>query len=1083
MTDTAMHADHDWENPRLLGVNKLPAHVPLTGYDDEAAALADRREACPYVRSLNGPWRFRLAPTPAAAGEAFAAEGFDAAGWDEIAVPGNWTMQGYDKPIYTNVKLPFVAEAPKAPEENPTGCYRREFTIPRTWRGRRIVLCFEGVESAFIVWVNGRKVGFSKGSRLPAEFDVTGRVRPGRNRLAVKVIRYCDGSYIEGQDHWKMAGIYRDVYLLARAAVHVRDLFVRTDLDADYRGATLALRARVAAGGGEDASAYTVQMRLFDAKGKPVFASPVAGGVLTGTGQVTRADLTQRVGNPRKWSAEAPYLYTLVVSLIGPAGKTVECTSCKVGFRKVELAHKRLLINGKAVLLKGVNRHEHDESTGKTLSTESMIADIKLMKRHNINAVRTSHYPNDSRWYDLCDQYGLYLIDEANVECHAYYQKLAHEPEWAGAFLDRGMRMVERDKNHPSVILWSLGNESGHGPAHDAMAGWIRGYDPTRPIHYEGASRVADERSKLATDIICPMYPPVERLVAMAADPDETRPVIMCEYAHAMGNSCGNLKEYWDAIESTEGLQGGFIWDWVDQGIKQVDEHGREYYAYGGDFGDTINDLNFCCNGLIGPDRTPHPALLEYKKLLQPIGMRLVDPKAGQVEIVNKQDFTDLSAYRGVWSLSVDGRVVQKGTIRRAELAKLAAGDNRVLTLPITKPVLGPGAECFLTVGFSLAKDTAWAAKGHRVAWEQFKMPYRASARRAVRTAAMPAVTLQQDDRYVVVSAEGSTTEEGCQLVFDKARGAIKSLTCNGTDLITDAPALHLWRAPTDNDGIKLRVDPHKMLGEWLEAGYDRLRGKVDSVRMGRLSPKAVRIRVRTTYSPGRRQAPPAPAGVDPSARSNPFARRGRRRRWRPTRVVHTCTYTVYGSGDVVIDNVVTCPKRLPPLPRVGLMLAMPAGFENFTYLGRGPHENYRDRNAGATVGLYTSTVDEQYVPYVMPQAHGNKTDVRWAAVTNADGVGLLAVGGELMEVSVSHFTDADLYRAVHTCELVPRAETIVNLDCAQSGLGGNSCGPRTRAEYLIQPGRFEFTFRLRPFNGKREDPSELARQRLSMIG
>jgi beta-galactosidase len=656
---------NDWENPQVVGINKVPGHAPLIPYPNEITALAGHREKSPYFQLLSGPWEFHLATTPTSVPEDFYQPDFEAGTWAEIEVPGNWTMQGYDKPIYTNTKMPIPPDPPRVPQDdNPTGLYRRTFTIPDNWPGRQIFICFDGVESAFYLWVNGQQVGYSQGSRLPAEFDLTPYIQPGQNTMAVMVIRWSDGSYLEDQDHWWMAGIYRDVYLYATPQVHIFDLFARAELDTDYRDAVLKVQAKInfynqppLADHRDEirhfeavSPGYHVEMQLFDADNKAVLAEPPARPVQVHDWAMTNVNFMQNVTTPQKWSTETPNLYKLVLSLKDTGGDTIKAVSCKIGFRKVEIKHRELLINGQPVLMKGVNRHDHDDRLGKTITEASMMADIKLMKQFNINAVRTSHYPNDTRWYELCDEYGLYVIDEANIESHALYNKLCHDPEWTHAFVERGKRMVERDKNHPCIIMWSLGNESGYGPNHDALAGWIRGYDPTRPLHYEGAisqysallnapdeaeqvGRPSDpnweemarrrgwQMGHLATDVVCPMYPTVDHIMAYAQDPTNTRPLIICEYAHSMGNSTGNLHEYWQAIETHHGLQGGFIWDWVDQGILIVDENGQEYWAYGGDFGDEINDLNFCINGLIWPDRTPHPAMFEYKKILQPVSI------------------------------------------------------------------------------------------------------------------------------------------------------------------------------------------------------------------------------------------------------------------------------------------------------------------------------------------------------------------------------------------------------------------------------------------------------------------------------
>jgi beta-galactosidase len=697
------------------------------------------------------------------------------------------------------------------------------------------------------------------------------------------------------------------------------------------------------------------------------------------------------------------------------------------------------------VYIKGVNRHDHHDKHGKYVPYEDMLADVLLMKRHNINAVRTSHYPNDPVFYDICDEYGLYVWDEANLETHSVYDLLTHKTEWINAFMERGIRMVERDKNHPSIIVWSLGNESGYGPNHDAMAGWMRGYDPDRIIHYEGTISGGPQnykRGHLASDLCCPMYPQISDIIAYAEDETNDRPFIMCEYAHAMGNSLGNLKEYWEAIEGYHGLQGGFIWDWIDQGLTKVDENGVEYWAYGGDFGDTINDYNFCINGLVFPNRRPHPSMTEYKKLIQPLTVEAIDLLGGQVEIINRHDFSTLEGLAGTWEVAVDGEAVQSGTL---PTLKTLPGKATRVTIPFVAPDLFPSAEAFLTLRFALKQDTIWAEAGHEIAWEQFKLPYvyPQNDRPVFRVTASP---IKVDETPEVVSLQG---DDFC-LVFEKSNGVVATFTYHGTRLVESGPQLNIWRAATDNDGIKFEVEERvdKLLHQWLRHGLDRLETICESLTWEQTEDGVVKIETTHTVK----------------AEGSKYGFR------------HKVSYTVSGSGDVLTEHVVDCDSMLPHLPRVGLIMSMPAGFEQFTWLGRGPEESYVDRKAGVAVGLYSGTVDEQYVPYIMPQENGNKTDVRWAALTNDAGVGLLARGTSLMETGVSHFTADDLYTAYHTNELVRRDETYWTIDLRQCGLGGASCGPMTLPQYLVEPGQFKFSVLLRPVSPEQGDLRKLAR-------
>lgn len=1024
---------NDWENPEMVGINKLPGHSNTVPFDSVAAALAGDRTASPYYQSLNGRWQFHLAPNPDTLPTGFESTEFDSSGWAEINVPGNWTTQGFDKPIYTNVKMPIPNTPPFVPkEDNPTGLYKQSFSVPEAWNGRQIFIHFGGVESAFYLWINGQAVGYSQGSRLPAEFDITDFVQSGDNELTAMVIRWSDASWLEDQDHWWMAGIYRDVYLYSTSNVQIFDYTVRTDLDDDFQDATLNVKAQITKRDGDfDMDGYRVKMHLFDAYEQPVF-DPVVGAFYENERMLTHSHMETKVTNPLKWSAEHPNLYTLVLALHDKQGNFIEAVRHRIGFRRIEIVGRELLINGKAVLMKGVNRHEHDEIHGKTISEESMLADIHVMKRFNINSVRTAHYPNCERWYELCDEYGLYVIDEANIETHAVYNRLCHDPKWATAWLERGMRMVQRDKNYACIFSWSLGNESGYGPNHDLLAGWIRYTDPTRVLHYEGAVSRGEGgltwfEGYLSTDLVCPMYPSVEWIVDYANDPKGDRPLIMCEYSHAMGNSNGNLKEYWDAIKNLHGLQGGFIWDWVDQGLLLTDENGVNYWGYGGDFGDEINDVNFCINGLIFPDRTPHPAMWEFKKLIQPIDVNGVDLLAGQIEIVNGQNFSGMAGINGRFELTHNGNIIQLGDI---DLPEIEAGSSAIVTLPLDAPTLAPADEVHLVVRFAQANDTRWAEAGHEIAWEQFAMPYPVTEE-APATDEAPALTLEQAGGMAVI------TGQGFQLTFNRATGTISDWQIGETNLIDSGPTLNAWRCPTDNDGFKFAEDwRDKDFYHWREMGLDKLQNTVESVQIQQTAVNEIKINVAT---------------ITDSAQA-------------PDAFLHQQTLTISGDGSVEIENMVKTELDLVNLPRVGLQLRLPAGFENFSWFGRGPQENYRDRKVGTAVGLYHSTVDEQYVPYIMPQSHGNKTDVRWVAVTNEAGVGLkVTADSNLMEASASHISDADLYQAHHTKDLTRLDETILSLDHVQSALGSASCGPDMLDEYRIKPGTYSFRFRLEP--------------------
>ncbi len=1046
---------NDWQDPSVIGRNKERGHATLVVYADEQAALIGDREDSPYFQLLNGDWRFNWAPNPASAPEGFEQDNFDFGEWSTIAVPCNWQLQGYDKPIYLNAGYAFPQDGiprattqiardralPAIPDDdNPTGSYRWTFTVPRSWNGRRVFLLFEGVDSAFHLWVNGREVGYSQDSRLPAEFDITSYVRPGENTLAVRVYRYSDGSYLEDQDMWRLSGIYRDVVLWAAPLVHVRDFFVRTELDAAYEDATLNITAKVHNYGQQDVEGHTLELALFDEANRRIGEVDVEVAVKAG-GEVS-LDQELAAANPKKWSAEHPHLYTLLIALKDAAGQVLEVERCSVGFRQIEVKDGQVHINGVPVLFKGVNRHEHDPDTGHTVGVESMFEDILLMKRFNFNAVRTCHYPDDPLWYDLCDRYGLYLIDEANLETHAVVGKLTNDPSWAAAFLDRGARMVERDKNHPCVIMWSLGNESGSGPNHAAMAGWIHDYDPTRLVHYEGATgwggwyEGPDDAPYV--DVVSVMYPTLERLDQLAQIPGEMRPIIMCEYAHAMGNSCGNLREYWASVEKHARLQGGFIWDWADQGIRRTTPGGEQWFAYGGDFCDDPNDGPFCLNGVVFPDRRCKPAMWECKKVMQPVNVEPIDLLAGQVRVVNGYHFSDLSHLVIAWEVVADGEVLQTGQLPRLDTPP---GDSAVVKIPFARPELKPGTEYWLALRFTLAQDSPWAATGHEVAWEQFQIEFAVPQGSVLRVADMPPLEMRETEAGVVVRGADF------RLRFDKQTATLASWEHAGRELLARGPLLNVWRAPTDNDRGGWRQRP---VEAWLAAGLDRLQHQVRAVEASQVQPQVARIDIRSHVC-----APDRADGFDCEY-----------------------AYTVYGNGDVVIHTHVVPGENLPSLPRVGLQMVLPGGYETFTWYGRGPHETYVDRKAGAQVGVYRGMVDEQYVPYVVPQENGNKTDVRWVALANADGAGLCAVGASLLEVSAHHFATRDLDKAQHTYELEWRKEITLNLDHGQSGLGGASCGPATLPQYLIPPEEQRFGVRLSPLAAGMS-PIELSKQQI----
>ena len=1013
----------DWENPRVFGINKEPAHATFVPYPNERGALAGGAQASPFVRSLNGQWKFHWVKQPSERPVDFYKVDYDVSQWKEIRVPSNWEMEGYGTPIYSNITYPFKRDAPRVTSEppkeytayrdrDPVGSYRRTFTVPADWQGRQVFLVFHGVNSAFYVWVNGQKVGYSQDSRLPAEFDITRYLAAGENTVAVEVYRWCDGSYLEDQDFWRMSGIFRNVELVAHAPVYVRDFQARPTLDAEYRDATLRVVVKVR-NATNDGKAVSVEAKLLDLRhhviGKPAATNATA----PPRGEVS-LDLMQAVSHPKKWSAEEPNLYQLLLTLKDAAGKVIEVTECGVGFRAVEIKDGQLLFNGRPLMIKGVNRHEFDPDLGQVVTAGRMIEDIRLMKQNNINAVRTCHYPNVPEWYALCDRYGLYVLDEANVESHGYGanepQRISTGEDYTEAIVDRVRRTIERDKNHVSIIWFSMGNEAGIGRNFEAARNWAKTNHPEFLISYEPGNSVH-------SDFLCPMYTPPDQMQPYWEKYGRGRPMFLVEYAHAMGNSTGNFQEYWDVIESHRQMHGGFIWDWVDQGIRKKDGGGKQFWAYGGDFGDFPNDDNFCTNGLVLPDRTPHPGLAEVKKVYQYVKVEPVDLMAGRVRVRNKYLFRDLSDIRGAWELEENGVVIQRGNL---PALKMAAGEAQEVQLAIKQPALKAGAEYFLKVTFRLAAATEWAAKDHVVAWDQMEMPYHAPALPGHDIAAMPALMISADADAFTISSTQFKARVGRQT------GALESYEFKGKQLIAAPLAPNFWRSPTDNDRGN---DMPKRQGVWREAAARRT---VKDVKAEQVSPQVVKVTATASL----------PAGD--SAVLN--------------------VYTFYGSGEIEVEQQITPAGQLPDLPRFGMQMRMPGEFRTVTWYGRGPQENYWDRNTAAAVGRYSEQVENLFFPYIEPQESGNRTDVRWVTLTNRAGFGLRATGTPLLSFSAWPFHMEELERHKHPNEIVRSEDITVNLDDRQMGVGGdNSWGAQQHPEYRLPAKSYHYSFRIEP--------------------
>ncbi len=1049
-----------WQLPELTHINRLPARATLHPFATASQARTRDQSKSPWVRSLDGDWKFKLYDRPGSVPPSAVSPKTKDAKWDSIPVPSNWTMHGYSAPHYTNVPMPFENNPPHVPDDNPTGVYRRTFKLPADWKGRRTVIHFGGAESVLNVYVNGQFVGMAKDTRLPTEFDITPFVKPGENHVTAIVIQWSDASYIEDQDQWWHGGLYRETFLYSTDQAYLADVFARGGLDDSYTHGQLEVDIKMGFVR-EPKDTFAITAELLGPDGKPALKQPLTGNLDKNfTYHANTLKLNAALRNVKVWSAESPSLYTLVVSLHKadakgkPTGKPLEVTATRVGFRTVAVANRELLINGQPVMIRGVNRHEHDDTTGKALSTELMVRDIVLMKQHNFNAVRNSHYPNDRRWYELCDEYGLYMIDEANVETHANYSTLCRDPRWERSFFERGRDMVLRTKNHPCVILWSLGNESGYGENQNVMADWIRAYDPTRPLHCEGTVKAgwfqgtsADRPGGLrASDLVPPMYTGIEQIIHWAKTTTDHRPLILCEYSHAMGNSNGCLKEYWEAFENHHGLQGGFIWEWVDHGIKQVTDDGREYWAYGGDFGEDIHDAEFVCDGLVGPDRQPHPAMAECHKLQQPVGFRAGDLKRGRVTITNKNYFTDLAWLAFEWDVQVDGRSVARGPL---SVGAVKPQKSKAVTLGYNLAKLPPG-EALVMIRARAAAKTTWCDKGHIVAWEQFAL----SAKLKPRAAAKPTlgeVTLHETAREATVTCAANQLE----VTLDKRAGRIAEVSLAGVPVIVQGPQLNAWRGPLSNDGVKGKPDQWsamwKQLGRWCNAGVDKLKPGKPVTSVKQTAGGAVEITIEQRWA--------ARGKVEGKAEGK-LTTHG---------ITHRHVYTVTADGSVACRNTFDIDKTLPDLPRIGVLMTVAPGLTDLAWFGRGPGESYIDRKAGTPIGLYKQTVAEQYVPYILPQEHGNKVDVRWFALSSerkAKGkkqkdASLHVTGPALLSFSASHYTPADLTDAYHTTDLRPRPEVTLCLDAKQRGLGTASCGPDTLDAYKVKPGRYELAYTL----------------------
>ncbi len=1047
-----------WENPQVSEINREAPRAYFIPFASAEQARTEDKWTSPMVKSLNGMWKFNLVEKPSERPYWFFKEDFDIRGWDEIKVPSNWELEGYDYPIYTNVKYPHEKTPPLIQKHyNPVGSYKRTFKIPPGWENKDIILHFGAVSSMLNLWVNGEYVGYSEDSKTPAEFNITGYLKSGENTLAVEIFRWCDGSYLEDQDFWRMSGMTRDVFLLARGEQKINDFRVISGLNGNYTNGTFSLDVEVVNSGKKSGSGI-LEAVLYD-QGAVIgeFSQSLKEGVQNVHFDAVFQDV-------KKWSAEFPNLYELIVTLKNESG-IVEVIRQEVGFRTVEIKDRALLINGKYVYLKGSNIHEHHEVTGHVVDKETMLKDIFLMKANNMNSVRTSHYPQPELWYELCNKYGLYVIDEANIESHGMgygKESLAKDENWKEAHLYRTRNVFERDKNQPSIIIWSLGNEAGDGVNFTATYNYLKSVENTRPVQYEQAHGGAN------TDINCPMYMRIEAMEKYAlGNPD--KPLIQCEYAHAMGNSVGNLQDYWDVIEKYDILQGGFIWDWVEQGLLTTNDKGEQFWAYGGDFGpeDVPSDGNFCLNGLVNPDRTVKPHILEVKKVYQYIGFEAADLKNGEINIKNKYAFRNLSDFEFSWEITGNGITLKSGKFENID----AMPDE---TVPVKVDVAinpEPGTEYFINLKAILKNRDGLLEPGTELAREQIQLPLYIPAPK-VYSAEMPELEVSDTDELIVVTGEGFSVS------FSKKEGIITSLKRGDTEFVESGPVPDFWRAPIDNDfGNNL----HKRSRVWREAGQNRQVASVDFSENRGMWQEGGRNVVFTVSSDNRGRFANVEFNFDlMNEQGEKIAG-------------HTTGYTVFGSGDVVVDNHFKMTKEdLPEIVRMGMNMIMPRKFDQMSWFGRGPHESYADRKTSAFVGLYNGSVADQYWAYLRPQENGNKTDVRWAAITDGAGNGLFFQGMPLINVTAHHNlkedfesmerTDGRQVEGItvvnrHTTDVKPRDLTSVNIDYMQMGVGGdNSWGAWTHDEYRLTGKEYRYSFRMKAIEAG-ENPADEAKK------
>lgn len=1012
-----------WQDATVTHINRMPMTAHYLPFISENGALAQLKmdDARRFQlntqnerrRSLDGVWKFKLVKNPSLALTDFFKTSYNVSDWQNINVPGSWELQGFDAPIYTDVTYPFKANPPFVPQDyNPVGHYVHEFTVPENWKGMDVIMDFEGVESAFYLWINGKMVGYSEDSRLPAHFNISKFLKKGKNRLAMKVFRFSDGSYLEDQDYWKYSGIERNVFIQARPKSRMNDYVLGNKLINQYKDGNFTLDVNML----NPQKGQKVEVKVLSATGKSLFKQIQS--IISPAD--TLIHFEKLLKNVQPWSAESPYLYTLVINTTDRNGRVEESVAQPFGFRTIEMKNGQLLVNGVAITIKGVNRQEHNAVHGRTLSIGEMVKDVKMMKQFNINAVRTSHYPNYSEWYQLCDKYGLYMVGEANIECHGIldteYKQLADREDWYPAFHDRMYRMIKRDRNHTAIIIWSMGNESGYGKSFEKLYDMSKAMDPTRPVQYEGGGYYAK------SDIYCPMYARIWSLRRHVNQRDE-RPLILCEYAHAMGNSEGNLKDYWDLIYKYDQLQGGFIWDWVDQTIAKTDDKGHKYWAYGGDMGfvGVVNDSNFCANGLVAADRSLHPHIWEVKKVYQNIAFEPVAFMQNRIKVTNRFDYTTLDNYQLFWAVEANGETIRSG---KMNFPTLLPHQAKEMEIPMGTLPAADNKEYFLTLRAFSKQATGAVPAGHEVAIEQMQLPVRLEkAQKQV------SGQIEKTETEDAITIQGKTQD--FSISFSKKTGEMTSLKYDGKEMLLAGLQPNFWRGITDND---VANGTQERCATWREAGKKMV---LKSIKTQADNQKAT-----------------VTADFDMPEQESQMQ----------------ITYQMLANGNVEVNmHFMPGNKALPEMPRLGMRMILKGDYDQMTWLGRGPQENYADRKSGYLIGKYSASVWEQYHPYVRAQETANKCDVRWFTLASKAGAGIRVEGAEPLSVSAWNFPQDDLLYVPSTIEhrhggCVDKKDMVwVNIDHLQMGVGGdNTWGAMVHPEYTITPKEWSYSFTIK---------------------